>query len=333
MLFFALNGSQTLGARVAAAGGFVVAAHEERDFQGGEHKSRPLVSVRGRDVFVLHSLHGDGVASANDKLVRLLFFLATCREHGAARVTAIVPYLAYSRKDRQTKPQDPVSSRYVAQLLEAVGVELVMTFEVHNLAAFQNAFRCRTVHLATQDFFAAHIAAQNLEARLAVVSPDAGGVKRAQLLREALEARIDGEVSFGFMEKRRSAGLVSGSLFAGEVKDRVVYIVDDMICGGGTVLRAARAVRDHGGRSIHVLAPHGLLEAQTFQDFCASDVIDSVTVTDSVAPLAHLPAEPPDWFRILGCAPLIADAIDAVHRGQEISLSVACAPELVDNRQ
>ncbi|MDD9725996.1 ribose-phosphate pyrophosphokinase-like domain-containing protein [Roseovarius sp. SK2] len=154
-----------MGARVAAAGGYAVAAHEERDFQGGEHKSRPLVSVRGRDVFVLHSLHGDGVASANDKLVRLLFFLATCREHGAARITAIVPYLAYSRKDRQTKPQDPVSSRYVAQLLEAVGVELVMTFEVHNLAAFQNAFRCRTVHLATQDFFAAHIAAQSFDAR------------------------------------------------------------------------------------------------------------------------------------------------------------------------
>jgi ribose-phosphate pyrophosphokinase len=100
MLFFALNGSDRLGQQVARIAGFEVARHEEREFDGGEHKARPLVDVRGQDVFVLHSLNGDPHASANDKILRLLFFLAACHEHGAARVTAIAPYLAYSRKDR-----------------------------------------------------------------------------------------------------------------------------------------------------------------------------------------------------------------------------------------
>ncbi|HSG56550.1 MAG TPA: ribose-phosphate pyrophosphokinase-like domain-containing protein, partial [Paracoccaceae bacterium] len=129
MLFFALNRSRDLGQAVAAAGGFPVAEHEEREFDGGEHKSRPLVSVRGKDVYVLLSLNGEAGASANDKLVRLLFFLATCRENGAARVTAIVPYLAYSRKDRQTKPRDPVTTRYLALILEAMGIDAVMTLD------------------------------------------------------------------------------------------------------------------------------------------------------------------------------------------------------------
>jgi ribose-phosphate pyrophosphokinase len=175
MLFFALNGSELLGRRIAGAGRFAIDPHEEREFSGGEHKSRPLVSVRGRDDFVLHALQGGLGASVNDRLIRLLLFLAACRENGAARVTAIVPYLAYSRKDRQTKPRDPVTTRYVAQLFEAAGADVVMTLDVHNLMAFQNAFRCRTLHLATDRLFAADIAARAGARQLAVVSPDAGG--------------------------------------------------------------------------------------------------------------------------------------------------------------
>ena len=87
------------------------------------------------------------VASVNDKLCRLLFFISTLKENGAKRVTAVIPYLAYARKDRQTKPRDPVTTRYVAVLLEAAGAGLVMTLEVHNIVAFQNAFRCQTIHL------------------------------------------------------------------------------------------------------------------------------------------------------------------------------------------
>lgn len=153
MRLFALKGTDQLGGAVAGVLGTELDPHEERDFEDGEHKARPLVSVRGEDVYVMHSLAGESAASANDKLVKLLFFLATCRENGAARVTAVSPYLAYARKDRQTKARDPVTTRYVAQLFEAVGADCVVTLEVHNLAAFQNAFRCRTVHLDARKLF------------------------------------------------------------------------------------------------------------------------------------------------------------------------------------
>ncbi len=122
---------------MAAVLGASLAEHEEREFEDGEHKARPLVSVRGRDVYVIHSLHGGPGQGANDKICRLLFFLATIREGGAARVTAVIPYLAYARKDRQTKSRDPVTTRYMAQLLEAMGVDAVVTLDVHNIVAFQ----------------------------------------------------------------------------------------------------------------------------------------------------------------------------------------------------
>jgi len=313
MLFFALDGSNTLGSEVARAGGFDLAPHEEREFDGGEHKARPLVDVRGRDVFVLHSLHGEPGASANDKLVRLLFFVAACREHGAARVTAIAPYLAYSRKDRQTKPHDPVTTRYVAQLFEAAGTDIFVTLDVHNLAAFQNAFRCRALHLPTDALFAREIAARSGARVPAVVSPDPGGVKRAQLVREALEAEMRRDVPFGLMEKRRSAGVVSGTHFAGDVQDCAVYIVDDMICGGGTILRAAEAVRAHGAAEVHAIATHGLLTEAAVASFAGGATLDSITLTDSVAPFAVRMDSLGDRLRTLTCAPLIADAIRRLH--------------------
>ena len=147
LMLFALGASREFGARVAAALDMPLAAHEERAFEDGEHKWRPLVSVRGRDVFVVHSLYGDDAESANDKLCRLLFFIGALKDAAAARVTALVPYLCYARKDRKTKPRDPVTTRYLAALFEAVGTDGIVTLDVHNLAAYQNAFRCRTEHL------------------------------------------------------------------------------------------------------------------------------------------------------------------------------------------
>ena len=122
---FALEGSREFGGRVADHLGLALADHEERVFEDGEHKARPLTSVRGRDVFVIHSLYGDAEQSGNDKLCKLLFFIGALRDASAARVTAVVPYLAYARKDRKTQSRDPVTTRYVAALFEAVGVELV----------------------------------------------------------------------------------------------------------------------------------------------------------------------------------------------------------------
>jgi phosphoribosylpyrophosphate synthetase len=176
---FALNATREFWARVATALGTELAAHEEREFEDGEHKARPLVSVRGHDVYVIQSLHSGPVASVNDKLCRLLFFISTLKENGAKRVTAVIPYLAYARKDRQTKPRDPVTTRYVAVLLEAAGAGLVMTLEVHNIVAFQNAFRCQTIHLDPRKLFARQALELIGDGPVVVASPDPGGVKRA----------------------------------------------------------------------------------------------------------------------------------------------------------
>ena len=185
---FALEASGDLGRTVAHALGQPLAAHEEREFEDGEHKVRPLEPVGGADVYVVQSLHGGPIESANDKLCRLLFFIGALKDAGAARVTAVVPYLCYARKDRRTKPNDPVTTRYVAQMFEAVGTDASSRSRCTIRSAFENAFRCRTVALTATPLFVDYVRA--LGTRLCVVSPDPGGVKRAELFRETLEAAL-----------------------------------------------------------------------------------------------------------------------------------------------
>src|SRR5690606_39258559 len=108
---FALGASRPLGERVAAGLGLALSDCEERTFEDGEFKERPLVDVRGREVFVIASLHGDATLSASDRLCRLLFFLGALKDAGAVRTTAVAPYLCFGRKDRRTKPNDPITTR------------------------------------------------------------------------------------------------------------------------------------------------------------------------------------------------------------------------------
>ena len=111
----------------------LLGTHEERGFEDGEHKIRPLIEVRRRDVFVIHSLYGDAEQSPNDKLCRLLFFIGALKDAGAERVTAVVPYLCYARKDRRTQSRDPVTTKYVARLFEACGANQSPELTVQSL--------------------------------------------------------------------------------------------------------------------------------------------------------------------------------------------------------
>src|ERR1022692_4308307 len=194
---FTLYATAELGAAIAQALGHPLAAHEERQFEDGEHKSRPLDTVGGMDVYVVQSLHGGPSESANDKLCRLLFFIGALKDAGAARVTAVAPYLCYARKDRRTKPNDPVTTRYIAGMFESVGTDCVVTLEVHNPVAFENAFRCRAAALTGPPLVADDGKKAFSGDKLAVISPDAGGMKRAELLREALEAALGRPVGKG----------------------------------------------------------------------------------------------------------------------------------------
>ncbi|RRQ21001.1 ribose-phosphate diphosphokinase [Thiohalobacter thiocyanaticus] len=315
LALFSLNAGCEFAGRVAAALGTSLGAHEEREFEDGEHKTRPLESVRGRDVYVIQSLYGDAEQSVNDRLVRLLFFLGALRDAAAARVTAVVPYLCYARKDRKTKSRDPVTSRYVAALFEAVGVDGVMTMDVHNLAAFQNAFRIRTDHLEARPLFLDHFSRHlEADAPVVVMSPDVGGIKRAELFRLALEQRLERPVEGAFMEKRRSAGVVSGRMLVGEVADRQVILLDDLISSGGTLARAAQACIDQGAARVWATATHGVFTGAADR-VLATPAIEDLVVTDTLPLLRLESAAVHARLTRLDSAPLFAEAIRRMHSG------------------
>lgn len=307
MRLFALGATAELGAAVARALGHHLSPHEERSFEDGEHKARPLEAVAGADCYVIQSLHGGPDQSANDKLCRLLFFIGALKDAGAARVTAVAPYLCYSRKDRRTKPFDPLTTRYVAAFFEAMGTDALVTLEVHNPAAFENAFRGRGVTLPAATLFLDG-AMRFRDEPLCVLSPDPGGVKRAELFREALEARAGKPVGKAFADKHRSAGVVTGDLLVGDVKDATVLLVDDLISTGGTLVRAARAAKQAGARRVIAMAAHGLFMPGAAEAL-ADPAIERVVVTDAVPPFRLEGCEVAGKVEVVACAPLLGEAI------------------------
>jgi len=310
---FTVNASRAFGERVAQSLGLALGGHEEREFEDGEHKIRPLESVRGRDVFVIQSLYGDREQSVNDKLCRLLFFLGALRDAGAERVTAVMPYLAYARKDRKSQTRDPVTTRYVAQLIESVGVDRVMTLDVHNLAAYQNAFRCESVHLEANRTVIAHLAPLfGGDASVAVVSPDVGGIKRAERFRQMLARATGREPTMGFLDKARAKGVLSLGRLTGDIRDSIVIIVDDMIGTGNTIAHAARVCREQGARRVLAVATHGLFVGSA-GELLADPALDQVIVTDTVPPFRLEGTPTAAKLTVLSVAGLFAEAIRRLH--------------------
>ena len=317
LCLFALHATAKLGAAVAAALDRPLAAHEEREFEDGEHKIRPLETVRGADVFVLQSLHGEAEQSANDKLCKLLFFIAALKDGGAARVTVLAPYLCYARKDRRTKPGDPVTTRYIASLFEAVGTDAIVTLDVHNPAAFENAFRCPTTALTAAPLFIDFVKGL-AEERLCVVSPDPGGTKRADVFREALEKALGRPVSKAFADKRRSAGIVSGDLFVGDVDGATALVIDDIISTGGTLVRAARAARNAGAKRVLAFVTHGLFMPGA-EAAIVDPAIERIVVTDAVASFRLRTEVARSKVDVLAVAPLFAECIRRLHGGDTLT--------------
>lgn len=314
---FALRATAPLGNDIARALGEPLAEHEEREFEDGEHKARPLTSVGNTDVYVVQSLHSGPREDAADKLCRLLFFVGALKDAGAARVTAVAPYLCYARKDRRTKPNDPVTTRYVASLFEALGTDAVVTLDVHNPAAFENAFRIRSVALTAAPLFVDYAKALRDE-NLAVISPDPGGVKRAEIFREALEAAVARPVAKGFCDKHRSAGVVTGDWFVGDVVGRTALVVDDLISTGNTLLRAARAARKAGAQKVIALVTHGLFMPGA-AEVIADPAIDRFVVTDTVSPFRLGQTVARDKIDTIGTAALFADTIRRLRTGRPLA--------------
>jgi ribose-phosphate pyrophosphokinase len=309
MRLFGLAASSAFAARLADHLHIDLAPHEEREFPDGEFKIRALDGVRDEHAIVCQSLAADAHLSSADKLLRLVVFCGSLKDAAARRVTAVVPYLAYWRKDRRTQVRDPVTTSYVARLMEAVGIDAVVTLDAHDTGTFDNAFRCQKENLEGASAFADHFAsAAAAAARVVVLSPDAGGERRARAFAGLLSARMHGTAELAFMEKRRSGGGISGNLFAGDVRDALVIIYDDMISTGGTAARAAIAAAERGAAAVHCAAAHGLLVGDAVASLNAAP-LTSLALLDTVPDVAErCMGLRCDW-RVLDGAAIVAAAL------------------------
>ena len=307
-LLFALEGTAPM-ANVSPAGlEWPLSAHEERPFEDGEHKIRPLVDVSRKDIFVVHALYGSPGASPNDKLCRLLFFIGALKDAGATRVTAVVPYLCYARKDQRSQPRDPITTKYVARMFEACGADAVMTFDVHNRAAFENAFRIPTTNIEAMPLFVEHFAGLLGHDKIAVVSPDIGGAKRAERFRRALAAVVGQEPTAGFVDKQRAGGVVSGDLFVGDVHGRTTILFDDLISTGTTLRRAAVKCREAGASRVFAAATHGLFIGDALTVLSGAE-LDGVVVGDTVCSAAEAAGPLPKNITVLDTSRLVGEVM------------------------
>jgi ribose-phosphate pyrophosphokinase len=205
----------------------------------------------------------------------------------------------------------------VATLFEAVGTDCIVTLDVHNLAAFQNAFRCRTDHLEAAGLFVAELVLLVGTDELAVVSPDAGGIKRAEAFRTRLSAVLKRPMTAAFAEKYRSGGVLTGDALVGDVRGKTAIIVDDLISAGNTVARAAHACREQGAARVLAVASHGVF-AEAANTVLAASEVERIIVTDTIPPLRVTAPGLQSRLVQVSTAGLFAEAIRRLHSNGSI---------------
>lgn len=319
---FGLRGSEGFARAVAGFLDVPVARHIERRFDDGETYVRSDENVRSCDVYVIDSLHSDGEMSAGEKLSTLLIFIGSLKDASAGRVTVVAPYLAYARQDRKTESRAPITTKYVATLLEAAGADRLLTMDVHNLASFQNAFRIPVDNLEARTLFVEYLTGLDRDGHridgdsleipsdLVVVSPDSGGMSRARRFREGLERRTNrfDQIDLAYFDKERSASGVSGSKIVGDVKGRPAIILDDMIASAGTIKAAAEAIERHGGTVWGACATHGLFIGQARENLAR---VERLVITDTIPPFRLGPRE---GLHVIPTAKFFALAIGRTHK-------------------
>ncbi len=306
---FALDQTTQQTLALAVTLNILAGTHEERRFPDGEFKLRPTSDPLATHAVVLASLNGvDRSLSPHDRLCRLLFMTATLLDHGACRVSLAIPYLIYLRKDRRTQPLDPASFRYLAQCIEASGACALATLEPHNPAAFDCGLRMRALAIPSHALLLdtvlevmQHRTSQGLSQHdgvdmgWTVVSPDLGGAKRAQAWCDAIEARGMTGSLLAVFNKRRAGGVLTASREVwGDVLDRHVLLIDDLIGSGRTLLSAAQAVKQAGARRVLACVAHGFFEGDALARLMDSP-IECLIVSDSTG---WIPPNPETASRI-----------------------------------
>ena len=333
---FGLDGSARYTQQVARFLDVPLSRHVERFFADRETYVRSEVNVRGCDVYVVTSLYADPDQSVPEKLVKLLFFTGSLFDASARRITVVTPYLGYARQDRKTESRAPISIKYIAQCLEAVGANRVLTMDVHNLSAFQNAFRIPTDNLEAKNLLADFLCGvdsgretggtpQRVEDHLpeplvdapedlVVLAPDSGGMGRAKRFRNALEKRLGkpNSVEVAYLDKERLNGSgVAGSKIVGQVKQKRVVILDDMISSGGTLKLCVDAVERHKGHVFAACASHGLFVGEKVHKNLAG--IPRLVVTDTIQPFRLKEDKLEGTLHVIPTARMFAQALRRTH--------------------
>jgi len=274
-------------------------------FADGEVYCQILENVRGTDVFVIQPT----CPPVNEHLMELLLAVDALKRSSAARITAVLPYYGYARQDRKDKPRVPISSKLVADLLQAAGVDRVLTMDLHS-PAIQGFFDVPVDHLLAAPVLLDWIDRQRYHEPM-IVSPDAGGVERARFYAKRLG------VDLAIIDKRRVVANVAETMnVIGDVQGRTCVIVDDLVDTAGTLIGSARALIQKGATSVVACFSHAILSGPALERIGAPE-IGRIVVTDTI-PLAEGKANP-EKITVLSVASLLGEAIARIHSNSSVS--------------
>lgn len=298
------SGNKMLAARIAEKLGVELTDPRLRRFPDGEINVKIEDSMRGHDVFVIQPTS----PPVNEHLMELFIILDALRRASAGRVTAVVPYYGYARKERKTQPREPISAKLVANFITLAGADRLLLFDLH-AEAIEGFFDVPTDHLSPHKIFSEYLKTKGLR-HLTVVAPDAGGGRRA----EAVANDLGAPIAFGY-KRRPDEESVEVVAVSGDVDGRDCVVVEDIITTGGTISKVAQALRAQGAKRVIVAASHPILTGNAVERMKKADV-EEVIVTDTV-PIAEEKMGP--LIKVLSVAPLLAEAIIRVHENRSVS--------------
>ena len=274
-------------------------------FSDGEIQIEIDENVRSKDVFVIQSI----CSPVNDNLVELLLMLDALKRASANRITAVIPYYGYARQDKKVAPRVPISAKLVADLLTVAGATRIITMDLH-AGQIQGFF-----NIPVDNLFAAPVIIDYIKKKfnndLVIVSPDAGGVERARAFAKRLNAGL------AIIDKRREApNQAKAMAVIGDVADKVVVILDDMVDTAGTLVEAARAIMKNGAKEIHASCSHAVLSGPAIERIEDSD-LKTLVVTDTI-PLKKS-AKACNKIKVLSISELIGEAIIRSFKGDSVT--------------
>ncbi|MDO4581412.1 MAG: ribose-phosphate pyrophosphokinase [Bacillota bacterium] len=303
---FAANANYHLAEEIGEYLGISVGMAKVKTFADGEIAIEIGESVRGCDVFIVQPT----CAPVNDNLMELLIMIDAMRRASAYRITAVIPYYGYARQERKTKARDPISAKLVANLLTAAGADRIVAMDLH-ASAIQGFFDIPLDHLPGVPLLAEYY--RNLDNKdLVVVSPDVGGVARARNLANRLG------VELAIIDKRRlEANQAEIMHVIGNIEDKNVIIVDDMIDTAGTITKGAKVLRDMGAKEIYACCTHSVFSPPAMERLEQS-VISEVLTTNTI-PIDYTRQGYCSKIKVLSVAALLGEAIIRIHENLSVS--------------